>query len=141
MAQQRKCGEAMAEQSTLPAKLAALTECLADTLEMHMRALDLHDEHARRENAAYHTMTTAHREIADRLRATSEDMASYRDLPMSRHEAAALSSPEVSEAFDKFVTAEQDLLGLLQSRVVQDQAALQEMRRGGGGGKAAGRPT
>jgi hypothetical protein len=141
MAEQQSCGKAMAEQSTLPAKLAALTECVAGTLEMHMRALDLDDEHARKENAAYHTLTTAHREIADRLRATSDEMARDQDLPTAHHDTAALSAPEVSEAFGKFVTAEQDLLVLLQSRVAQDQATLQEMRRGGGEGEAAGKPA
>lgn len=140
MTEKRTCGEAIAEQSSLPAKLATLTQRLADNLEMHVRALDLRDAEARRENAAYHTLTTAHREIADRLRATSQDMASYRDLPVSRHDAAALSAPEVSEAFGKFVTAEQDLLVLLQNRVAEDQAALREMRRGGGEGEAAGEP-
>jgi hypothetical protein len=141
MTEKRSCGEAMAEESSLPAKLAVLTECVANNLEAHMRALNLQDENARRENAAYHTLTTAHHEIADHLRATSEDMASYRYLPMSLHDAEALSAPEVSEAFDKFVTAEHDLLVFLQSRVVQDQATLREMRRGGGEGEAAAART
>lgn len=140
MTEKRSCGEEMAEQSSLPAKLAALTESVAHNLEMHIQTLNLEDEHARRENAAYHTLRTAHHEIADRLRAISEDMASYRDLPMSLHDAEALSAPEVSEAFDRFVTAEQDLLVLLQSRVAQDQATLREMRRAGGEGQAAGEP-
>jgi hypothetical protein len=138
MTERRSCGEAMAEGSSLPAKLAALTECVANNLEVHMRALKLQDEHARTENAAYHTLTTAHHEIADRLRATSEDMARYQDLPVSLHDAEALSAPEVSEAFDKFVAAERDLLVLLQSRVAQDQETLRKMRRGGGEGEAAG---
>jgi len=137
MTEKRTCGEEMAEESSLPAKLAVLTECVANNLEAHMKALNLQDEHARRENAAYHTLRTAHQEIADRLRATSDDMVRYQDLPMSQHDADALAAPEVSDAFDKFVAAEQDLLVLLQSRVAQDQAALVEMRRSGGEGQAA----
>jgi hypothetical protein len=55
-------------------------------------------------------------------------MAGYRDLPMGRHDEKAMTAPVNAEAFEKFVTLEQELLALLQQRLARDQSMLGEMR-------------
>jgi hypothetical protein len=128
MTEQRTCGQGLAEHSALPAKLGELTAAVAEILASHTSALDLEDDNSREENRVYQKLVDAHRRTAAQLRATGEEMAGYRDLPMGRHDPQAVSSPEVAGAFENFVKIEQELLALLRERVVQDQTMLGEMR-------------
>ena len=130
MADEQTCGQGLAEHSALPAKLGELTEALADNLALHLQTLDLDDEDARKEHAAYLKLAQEHRQIAVQLQAVGQEMAGHRDLPMGRHDQRAMSSPELAEAFEKFVNAEQELRSLLQAGLEQDQKMLAEMRGG-----------
>jgi hypothetical protein len=122
------CGQGLAENSVLPAKLGELTASVAEILEVHMKALDLTDESSRKEYDAYLGLVEEHRRTASALQATARRMAGYRDLPMGRHDPEAMSSPEALEAFEKFVKLEQELLALLQKRLEGDRKMLGEMR-------------
>jgi hypothetical protein len=133
-ADQRTCGQGLAENSTIPAQLGALTASMAEVLEAHLEALDLQDENARQEHAAYLKLALEQRRVAGELRAIAEEMAGYRDLPMGRHDPHAVSSPKAFRAFESFVTVEHQLLELLHARVEQDRSMLGEMRRAGGSG-------
>jgi hypothetical protein len=128
MESEQTCGKGLAEHSVLPAKLGGLTAALAEVLETHAKALDRTDENARREFDAYQQLAQAHRKTAAELQAIAEQMAGYRDLPMGRHDEKAMAASENREAFERFVTVEQELLALLQHRVGQDQGMLREMR-------------
>jgi hypothetical protein len=131
MDEEPTCGKGLAEHSALPAKLAELMAALADVLDMHQKALDLSDEHARRERDAYAKLTEEHRQIAAQLRTSARHMSGYRDLPMGKHNEEAMAAPEAVEAFAKFVRVEQQLLILLQAAVDRDQKMLVEMGREG----------
>ena len=133
MEQRRTCGQGLAEHSSLPAKLGELTAAVAENLELHMKALDLSDENAQREHAAYRKLALEHRQTAGELHATAEEMVGYRDLPMGRHDQTAMSDPELLHAFERFVSLEQELLWLLQERIARDQKMLIEMPGGGNG--------
>jgi hypothetical protein len=134
MENQQTCGMGLAEHSAVPAKLADLIASLAENLEVHKKALDLRDESSRKEHDAYLGLAKEHREIANRLRSTAGRMAGYRDLPMGRHDEKAMRDPKVLEAFENFVTLEQELLALLRKRVEQDRKMLSGV--GGSGGEA-----
>jgi hypothetical protein len=124
---EQTCGQGLAEHSVLPAQLAEVTEAMADNLMAHMQALELDDEAARQEHAVYLRLAEEQRQTAARLRAVAGEMAAARDLPMGRHDQQTLTSPEVGEAFQRFVKAKQELLALLQQMVEQDQRMLAEM--------------
>jgi hypothetical protein len=128
METQRTCGQGLAEHSVLPAKLGQLTAALTEILETHAKALDRTDANARREYDAYQQVAQAQRKTAAELQAIAEQMAGYRDLPMGRHDEKAMTAPVNAEAFEKFVTLEQELLALLQQRLARDQSMLGEMR-------------
>ena len=123
------CGQGLAEHSVLPAQLAEVTEAMADNLMAHMQALELDDEAARQEHAVYLRLAEEQRQTAARLRAVAAEMAAARDLPMGRHDRQAMTSPEVANAFQRFVKDKQELLALLQRMVEQDQRMLAEMRQ------------
>jgi hypothetical protein len=133
MAQQPTCGQGIAAHAALPAKLGELTDAVAGTLETHLEALDLNDQHARTEHGVYLRLVKEHRQAAARLRAIGADMAGQRGLPMGRHDPRALSSPDAGDAFEQVVTAEQELLALLEERLQQDRRLLAEMRAAGRG--------
>ena len=118
------CGKGLAEHSALPAKLGEWTAAMAENLERHTETLDLSDENSRRERDAYLELAKGYGQIATRLQATARQMAGYRDLPMGRHDPKAMASPRLRDAFEKFVSQEQDLLTLLQKRVEQDRGML-----------------
>ena len=132
MNDQKTCGQGLAANSVLPAKVADLIESTAGVLETHMEALDLTDNDSRQEHEAYRELTKEHRTIAAELQATSRRMAGYRDLPMGRHDPSKMAGPKAREAFDRFVAFEEELLGLLRTRLEADWAMLKEMRGAGG---------
>jgi hypothetical protein len=132
MADGPTCGRGLAEHSRLPLLLADLFDASAQNLEVHVDTLDLTDEHARTEREVWLRAAAQHRSTAASLRATGELMAQYRDLPMARHDAEALSSSPVIGAFESFVAAEQGVAALLGDWVERDQAMLQQARRATG---------
>ena len=121
------CGAGLAEHSALPAKVAELISALAETLTLHLRALDAMDKHGRLEHAAYKSLATAYREAAARLQTAAKQMAGYRDLPPAPHDMTAMQSPEPRAAFERFVRREEELLALLQRGVDRDRAMLSSM--------------
>jgi hypothetical protein len=127
MDEQQTCGRGLAEHSALPAQLAEVIEAMASNLQVHMQALELDDEPARQEHAVYLRLAEEQRQTAARLRAVASEMAAARDLPMGRHDAQTMSSPEVGDAFLRFVKAKQELLDLLQGMVEEDRRMLAEM--------------
>ena len=126
---EQTCGQGLVEHSVLPAQLAEVTEAMADNLMAHMQALELDDEAARQEHAVYLRLAEEQRQTAARLRAVAAEMAAARDLPMGRHDRQAMTSPEVANAFQRFVKDKQELLALPQRMVEQDQRMLAEMRQ------------
>ena len=126
--EEQTCGQGLAENSVLPAQLAEVTEAMADNLQVHMQALELDDEPAREEHAVYLRLVEEQRQAAARLRAVAGEMAAARDLPMGRHDAQTMASPEVAHAFQRFVKAKQELLALLQRTAEQDQRLLAQMQ-------------
>jgi hypothetical protein len=120
------CGQGLAEHSRLPLLLAQLFDRSAENLEGHVDSLDLTDEHAGTERDVWLRVAAQHRSLAGQLRATGELMAQNRDLPTARHNAEALSSPRVVEAFERFVAAEQEVANLLAEWLERDRAMLGE---------------
>ena len=129
MDEQPTCGKGLAEHSALPATLARVLAATAVILDQHQKALVLEDENARREQAAYADLAQRHHALARELRATATQMASYRDLPMGRHEMETMKSSEAFEAFRKFVAAEEELLALVERGLDRDRKMLEDMRR------------
>jgi hypothetical protein len=127
--EEQTCGRGLAEHSVLPAQLAEVIDAMADNLMAHMQALELDDEAAREEHAVYLRLAEEQRQAAGRLRAVAGEMAAARDLPMGRHDTQTMSSPEVADAFRRFVEARQELLAVLQRMAEQDQRMLAEMRQ------------
>jgi hypothetical protein len=119
--EQQTCGKGLAEHSELPARMAELTEAMAENLRVHMQALELDDEAAREEHAVYLRLVEEQRQAAGRLRAVAAEMAAARDLPMGRHDTQTMRSPEVGDAFRRFVQARNQLGDLLRQMAEGDQ--------------------
>jgi hypothetical protein len=127
MDEPQTCGRGLAENSALPEQLARVIETMADNLHVHMQALELDDEPAREEHAVYLRLVEEQRQAAGRLRAVAAEMAGARDLPMGRHDEQTMGSPEVGDAFRRFVEAKQGLVVLLQRMAEQDRQLLAQM--------------
>ena len=122
---QPTCGKGLAANAVLPEHLGNLMRAMADVLEAHLATLDLDDQNARQEYAAYESLVQEQRQIAALLAATAQEMAGYRDLPMGRHDMQALA--QQLEPFKQFVQQKRNLLSLLQEMDREDQAMLEEM--------------
>ena len=127
MDEQQTCGRGLAEHSVLPERLSEVIEAMAENLRVHMQALELDDEPAREEHAVYLRLAEEQRQAAGRLRAIAGEMAAARDLPMGRHDTQALTSPEVADAFRRFVEAKQELAATLQGMAEEDERLLAAM--------------
>jgi hypothetical protein len=57
----------------------------------------------------------------------ADEMAAARDLPRGRHDSETMRSPEVGDAFRRYIQAKQDLLSLLQRMADQDPQLLAQM--------------
>ena len=126
MADQPTCGQGLAANADLPARLAALLGARGDVLERHIRALDPADSHSQAERAAYTSLVRAHREAAVALESLATQMQQCRDLPMARHDPAVMAAPDGQiEAFRRFVTLERDLVEFLQTRLADEQQLLE----------------
>lgn len=132
MVDEATCGTGLAANAPLPAKLGELAASVADVLEAHTKALDLEDDDARQEYDAYMELVEHHRRIAAELLALSEQMTSYRDLPVGRHDFEALSTPEAADVFERLVNVEQQLMSLLDERLEQHRPLLSELRGAAG---------
>jgi hypothetical protein len=122
---QPTCGKGLAANADLPAKLAELTAAMADVLERHTGVLDLTDSAAREEFDAYSALVQAHRAVAGELASLAQQMAGYRDLPMGRHDEAALADPQgQAAAFQRLLTTERELLALLSTKVAEGEELL-----------------
>ena len=127
MEQTMTCGQGLARQSILPARISELFAAMADTLESHVRALDVDDPAARAERAAYETLVRTHRGIESRLRTGAQEMAALVNLPMARHDLSKLGDERAIEVFQSYVRAEEELLELLTRSLVADREMLERM--------------
>ena len=127
MADEMTCGKGIAENSVVPASLGEVVAATARVLEVHMKALDPTDPNAKVELDAYRELASTHRKIAAELSSLAERMAGYRDLPEARHDMAAMMSPAPRHAFAGLVQREEQLVALLEQRIVQGRAMLAQM--------------
>ncbi len=130
--EQTTCGQGLAENSILPGKLGELAAAMAETLDVHMRMLDVNDPQSKQEYEVYYQLANEQRETAARLLATANEMAGARELPMGRHDFTDQLRSQLLDAFTKYVHVEQELLTLLEQQSEQDQAMLAEMQNGNG---------
>jgi hypothetical protein len=124
MDEPRTCGEGLFQRADLPARVSALTAAMADVLEKHQQTLDLTDDNARTELAAYQQLAGDFRQLTSQLRATADHMIGCRDLPMARHDMQAMLAPEVRGALANLVERERVLAAFLNTWFKEDQAML-----------------
>ena len=107
------CGQGLAHHSAFPDLVANVLAAVAENLNVHLGAIDVHDEGSRPEHDAYVDLVREHRDLSDRLRALAGKMAACVDLPMASHDPAALASERARRSFEHFVTSERNLVELL----------------------------
>jgi hypothetical protein len=122
------CGRGLAQSSAVPAGLAAVAAGLARNLEIHTRALNVGDAAAAHERDVYERVARSLRSAATELQTAAADMASAVDLPMGVHDMAAITAPDVLDAFARFVAAEDDLRRMLDAQHVDNEQMLTAMR-------------
>ena len=128
MADEQTCGKGLADNAVVPGALAGVAGRLAGNLEVHMRALDRDDPAAAREHDVYERVARSLRSAAADLQAAASEMAAARELPMGRHDMDAMRSPDVLEAYERFVGAEDQLHALLGARRTAHEQMLTRMR-------------
>lgn len=119
------CGAGLAANAVLPGKLADLLGAQAAVLERHIGGIDQTDATASTEVQAYQSLVRGFRDAATELRGLADEMASYRELPMPRHDPRVLAAPGGQmDAFRQFVAVERELSGLLQAKIEGEERLL-----------------
>lgn len=125
------CGAGLAEHATVPSKLAVMFEGLAETLELHRRMLVLEDASSRQEDDVYRDLAGRWREIARHVSEAASRMAAQRSLPMGAHDESAWSEDHV-RAFEKYVTAQAEVLAELSVAAPRDEEMLAQIKAANG---------
>ena len=126
--EQPSCGSGLAQNSVVPAALAAVTVSLAQNLEVHTRALEPGDAAAAQEQGVYERVARSLRSAATDLQAAAAEMASAVDLPMGAHDMAAMTTTDVLAAFENYVAAQDNLRRLLEGRREENELMLTAIR-------------
>jgi hypothetical protein len=124
MDEPQTCGEGLAQRADLPARLSALMAAMVEVLEAHQQALDLTDENARSEQAAYEQLVDDYRQLMSALRATADHMRGCQDLPLARHHSAVMLGSEHRRALANLVERERVLAAFLKMWFEEDRAPL-----------------
>ncbi len=128
MEDEPSCGRGLAQSAVVPAGLAAVAADMARNLEVHTRALDLGDAAAVQERAVYEHVAHNLRSAAASLRTAATVMSSTVDLPIAVHDMAAITTPDVLDAFERYVAAEDDLRRLFDARHADNEEMLTAIR-------------
>jgi hypothetical protein len=126
--QQQTCGQGLADNSALPARMAEVTGLLADVLELHLPTLDLTDPLSRREHDVYQDLVGRYRDVAVRMREAAHRMAGFRDLPMGSHDLEKAADPRMAETFAEFIRRKRELRELLQGTEAVDSQIMSALR-------------
>ena len=127
------CGRGLATNAVVPSALAAVAAAMAQNLEVHTRALDPDDPAAGQEQAAYERIACSLRSAATDLRAAAAEMVAAVDMPMGDHDMAAMTTPDVLDAFERYVAAEEGLRRLLEECHADNEEMLTMIRAAVGG--------
>jgi hypothetical protein len=122
------CGRGLAQNTVVPAALAAVAAGMAQNLEVHVRALDPGDAAAAQEQGVYERVAHSLRSAAADLQAAATEMAAAVDLPMGAHDIAAITTTDTLGAFEGYVAAEDDLRRLLDARRGDNEQMLTAIR-------------
>jgi hypothetical protein len=130
---QQTCGKGLADNAALPWKLGELARAMGAVLEAHIPSLDLTDDASRKEHDVYLRLTSEFRQAAAQLDGIAREMSASQDLPMGRHDMAAMGSDRVRSTFEHLVHSERELMAMLQHRIEAAQKMLAAMQGGSGG--------
>lgn len=122
------CGRGLAQASAVPAGLASVAAGLAENLEVHLRALDLSDTAAVQEQETYESIARSLHSAAVSLRTAAVEMHSAESLPVAAHDMAAMTTPEIVDAFGGYVTAADNLRQLLEAERSDNELMLAAIR-------------
>ena len=128
MDEPQTCGKGLAERSVLPASLGKFAGALAALLEQHQKSVTGDDPNSVKERDAYASLASQYRNISRELESAATEMAGYRPLPMAPHDVSVLISAQNIAAFDRVVTAEQDIARLLADLLPRDEEMLRSMK-------------
>lgn len=120
------CGEGLAAHARLHTRLADVLAAVGKNFEVHLTSLDPSDPVSRPELDAYTSLLRQHRDLAARLRATADEMASYRDLPMANHDMDVLAGAAAADALRDLLAAEEVLIEMLQESTGAYRAMLSD---------------
>jgi uncharacterized protein YndB with AHSA1/START domain len=122
------CGIGLAQHATIPARIGALFEGLAETLELHRKMLVLDDPNSRKEDEVYRELAAGWQDIAQLVVTTAARMAAQHELPMGAHNKTKWGDSHV-KAFQKFVKAQTQVLSLLRVATERDDRMLASMTK------------
>jgi uncharacterized protein YndB with AHSA1/START domain len=122
------CGTGLAQHATIPATIGVMFEGLAETLDRHRKMLAPDDPNSRKEDEVYRELAASWKNIAQLVEKTAERMAAQHELPMATHDQTAWGGEHL-KAFEKFVTAQTQVLALLRVAAERDETMLASMTK------------
>ena len=118
------CGQALAQMSAAPSKVAEITAAVADMFAAHAALMDQgKDEASLAEAKGLRAIATLHRQMSSDATKTAAAMKAAESWPAAPHDMAKFSTdPRLTAATKRAVTAQKELIVLLQKMVADMEA-------------------
>ncbi len=138
-ADDKTCGQMIAERSALPAKMAQLMTAVTHMLDAHAKLMVAgKSKEGKKEAAELKKLSKLHAGLAANFKKTAEAMKKLYAMPGAPHDPAKMAEdPKVGEAMKELITSQKEMIALMQ----KDLAAMEGHAGGAApGGAAAGTP-
>lgn len=116
------CGQMIAGNADIPAKLSEGATSVAEMLDAHA-ALMGKDKNAQSEAKGMRALAKTHRQIATSLMKASDEMKKAASWPVAEHDMAKMQSdPKLKEATQKVISVHKEIIARLQKMVAEMEA-------------------
>ncbi len=128
MPEHMTCGQMMAAESAMPAKMNELMTAIADGMEMHAKWSGTANKVAKGEHDAMMKIAKDHRQMGAMMKSTSEEMMKQKNLASAPHDMKAMD-PKMGETMTKQVTLEREMATMMMKDADETEKAVQMMAK------------
>ncbi len=123
-AEDKTCGQMMAEKAVLPAKMAEVMTAVVGMLDAHAKfMLDGKTKEGKKEATALQALAKHHKGLATAFTKTSEAMKKMAEVPGAPHDMGKMmADPAIGASMKEMVRTHKEMIALLQKEVADMEA-------------------
>lgn len=128
-AEEKSCGQQIAEDAKYPTKLAETLTAVADNFTQHAAWVGTKTPEARKEHDAMLRIARMQRELAVQAKKLADEMAAAEKLPVVAHDMSTMPA-SLKEAMEKATRLQAEFGELLVQGAAAQKASMEKMKMG-----------